>query len=216
MSTATTWLIINATWQTVYMVGIATLIAVALGIPLGTVLFLTGPQQLKANAILHKSLDITVNIVRSFPFIILMIAIMPFTRLITGTSIGTNAAIVPLTIGAIPFVARLIANAFCEVDTGLVEATTAMGASLLQIIRHVFLSESLPNIIQIITMTMITLIGYSAMAGTVGGGGLGDVAVRYGYERFELSIMVITVLILIIIVQLIQVAGNIISRKLSH
>lgn len=216
MSTTMTWLIINASLETLYMVGLSTLIAVLFGLPLGTLLFMTGPNQIKAKPVLHKILDIIINVARSFPFIILMIAILPLTRLITGTSIGTNAAIVPLSIGAIPFVARLVANAYAEIETGLIEASTAMGAKPSQIIRHVFISESMPNLIQIITLTMITLIGYSAMAGTVGGGGLGDVAIRYGYERFEPTIMIVTVAILIIIVQIIQVTGNFISRKLTH
>lgn len=216
MSTATTWLIINASGETLYMVAIATLIAVLVGVPLGTLLFITGPNQLLAKRCLHKCLDILINVLRSFPFIILMIAIMPFTRLVTGTSIGTNAAIVPLTIGAIPFVARLVANAYADINTGLVEMTTALGASTLQIIRRVYFAESLPNLIQAITLTMITLVGYSAMASTVGGGGLGDVAIRYGYERFEPSIMIITVAILVALVQIMQAIGNWLSRRLTH
>ncbi|CSA99621.1 ABC transporter permease [Vibrio cholerae] len=157
-----------------------------------------------------------VNIGRSVPFLVLMVAIIPVTKLIVGTFIGTTAAIVPLTIGAIPFVARLIESALLEVPTGLVEAAQSMGATPLQIIRKVLLPEALPTILNSVTITLVTLVSYSAMAGTVGGGGLGDVAIRYGFHRYDITIMAVTVVMLIVLVQIIQSIGDALVRRVDH
>src|SRR5690606_33834582 len=157
-----------------------------------------------------------VNIGRSVPFLVLMVAIIPVTKLLVGTFIGTTAAIVPLTIGAIPFVARLIESALLEVPTGLVEAAQSMGATPIQIIRKVLLPEALPTIVNSVTITMVTLVSYSAMAGTVGGGGLGDVAIRYGFHRYDVVIMAVTVVMLIVLVQIIQSIGDAIVRRVDH
>lgn len=205
-------LLSQATLETLYMVFLSSALATLFGLPLGVILFLTRPKQMLSNTLAHQCLGWTVNITRSFPFIILLVAIIPFTRLIVGTSIGMNAAIVPLTIGAIPFIARIIENALCEVPAGLIEAAQAMGATPIQITYKVLLPEALANIVNGLTLTIITLVGYSAMAGVVGGGGLGDLAIRYGYQRFDWKIMVATVIVLIIVVQCIQMIGDHIAR----
>lgn len=207
--------LLPALWDTVYMVGISTIFAVLIGFIPAILLVVTDEKGLKPNKYIYKVLDFTINILRSFPFIILMIAIFPFTRFIVGKSIGTTAAIVPLTIGAAPFAARVIESALKEVDPGIVEAAKSFGASNWQIIWKVMIKEALPSIILGITLTVISIIGYSAMAGTIGGGGLGDVAIRFGYQRFKTDIMIYTVLILIGLVQLLQSIGNIIYKKLS-
>lgn len=205
-----------ATWQTLYMVLIAGGIAILLGIPLGIVLLTTRPNGILAHRKLNAVLSIIINITRSIPFIILLVALIPLTRFIVGTSIGTTAAIIPLSIAAIPFVARLTESAVSEISPGLIEAGIAMGASPKQIIYHILLPESLPSLINNITVTLVNLIGYSAMAGAIGGGGLGDLAIRYGYQRFDLQIMLATVIILIILVQLIQWLGDKMSHYFSH
>ena len=179
-------------------------------------LHVTKPGQILARPRLQVLLGTLVNIGRSVPFIILLVAIIPFTRLIVGTSIGTIAAIVPLTVGAIPFVARLIEGALIEVPFGLQEADQAMGAKPLQIIQKVLLPEALPGIINAITITLVTLVNYSAMAGAIGGGGLGDVGIRYGYQRFDPAIMLITVVILVLLVQLIQGLGDRLVKYVDH
>ena len=208
--------LLKATWQTTYMVFVSGALASALGIPLGFILFCTR----KDNILEHKTVNVILsafsNAVRSIPFIILLIAIIPLTRLIVGTSIGTTAAIVPLTIGAIPFVARIVENALEEVPYGLIEMGLSIGATPLQIIRKVLLPEVLPSIINGLTVTVIALVAYSAMAGAVGGGGLGDLAIRYGYQRFELNIMIITIVVLILMVQLIQSVGDRIAQRFNH
>lgn len=204
-----------ATWQTFYMVIASGIIASIIGVPLGICLEVSKKNHILANKSCHRLLDIIVNIGRSIPFIILMIAIIPFTRLVVGTSIGTTAAIVPLSVGAIPFIARLTETALMEVPKSLIEAALAMGATPLQIIIKFLLCETWPSIINGITITLIALVGYSAMAGTIGGGGLGDLAIRYGYQRFQTNIMIITVVILIIMVQLLQIAGDMLSKKLN-
>ncbi|WP_033933363.1 methionine ABC transporter permease, partial [Vibrio cholerae] len=196
-------LLLTATWQTLYMVAIAGAVGFALGIPLGVILHTTKKEGLLENLPLNRALGAVVNIGRSVPFLVLMVAIIPVTKLIVGTFIGTTAAIVPLTIGAIPFVARLIESALLEVPTGLVEAAQSMGATPLQIIRKVLLPEALPTILNSVTITLVTLVSYSAMAGTVGGGGLGDVAIRYGFHRYDITIMAVTVVMLIVLVQII-------------
>lgn len=202
-------------WDTVYMVFLSTLYAVLIAFIPAIALVITDEKGLKPNRLVNRVLDFIINLLRSFPFIILMIAIIPFTRLISGTSIGRDAAIVPLTIGAAPFAARVIESALKEVDKGIIEAAKSIGASTMQIIFRVMLKEALPSIVLGITLTVISVIGYSAMAGTIGAGGLGDIAVRYGYERFETEIMVYTIIILIILVQILQSLGNFAYKKLS-
>lgn len=209
-------LLLTATWQTLYMVTIAGLVGFALGIPLGVILHTTKKDGLLENLPLNRVLGAVVNIGRSVPFLVLMVAIIPVTKLIVGTFIGTTAAIVPLTIGAIPFVARLIESALLEVPTGLVEAAQSMGATPLQIIRKVLLPEALPTILNSVTITLVTLVSYSAMAGTVGGGGLGDVAIRYGFHRYDIVIMAVTVVMLIVLVQIIQSIGDALVRRVDH
>ncbi|GAL07607.1 methionine ABC transporter permease protein [Photobacterium aphoticum] len=169
-----------------------------------------------ANRNVNRILSVITNIGRSIPFIILLVAIIPFTRFVVGSSIGTAAAIVPLTVGAIPFIARLVEGALLEVPSGLVEAAQAMGATPGQIIRKVLLPEALPGIVNAVTITLVTLVSYSAMAGTVGGGGLGDVGIRYGYQRFDGTVMLITVIMLVILVQAIQSLGDYWVKRLDH
>lgn len=209
-------LLLTATWQTLYMVAIAGVVGFALGIPLGVILHTTKKDGLLENLPLNRILGAIVNVGRSVPFLVLMVAIIPVTKLIVGTFIGTTAAIVPLTIGAIPFVARLIESALLEVPTGLVEAAQSMGATPLQIIRKVLLPEALPTILNSVTITLVTLVSYSAMAGTVGGGGLGDVAIRYGFHRYDITIMAVTVVMLIVLVQIIQSIGDALVRRVDH
>lgn len=201
--------------KTIYMVFFSTLFSVILGFILAISLITTSPKGLKPNKVIYKILDTIINIVRGFPFIILMVAIIPFTKLIVGKSIGETAAIVPLTIAAAPFVARIIESALKEVDPGVIEAAKSFGASNTQIIFRVMLKEAVPSIISGLTITIISIIGYSAMAGTVGAGGLGDIAVRYGYQRYETDIMIVTVIILIIIVQVLQSLGDYLYKRLS-
>lgn len=203
-----------ATGQTMYMVILSTLFATLLGLPLGTLLFTS--KKVKSNHLINKTLSIFINLSRSIPFIILLVAIIPFTRLIVGTSIGINAAIVPLTLGAAPFFARLVANVYQSLPPGLIETGYAMGASTNQMILHILLPEARPALINAVTVTAITLVNYSAMAGTVGGGGLGDLAIRYGYQRFNSLVMFATVVILIIIVQALQIIGDKLSQKYTQ
>jgi D-methionine transport system permease protein len=202
-------------WNTLYMVICSTLIAIAVGLPLGVILTLTDRGHLKENLWLHQILGSIINIGRSFPFAILMVALIPLTRWIVGTSLGTTAAIVPLSIAATPFMARLVEASLKEVDKGMIEAAIVMGSTPWQIITKVLIPESLPSLILAITNTLINLIGYSAMAGTMGGGGLGKIAIQYGYQRFNVGLMVVTVIILIILVQLIQVIGHRWARHLN-
>jgi len=206
--------LLSASGQTLYMVFLSCLLAVLFGLPLGTVLFVS--KSIKPNPLLNKILASSVNAARSIPFIILLVAIIPFTRLVVGTSIGVNAAIVPLTLGAIPFFARLVDNLYQELNAGIIEAGLAMGASNWQMICKILIPESLPGIINAITVTAVTLVNYSAMAGTVGGGGLGDLAIRYGYQRFDATVMVITIVLLIVMVQLIQSLGDKLVRITTH
>lgn len=209
-------LIWGATWETLYMVGIAGFIGFAVGIPMGVILHVTKKGGLLANSFINLVLGAIVNIGRSVPFLVLMVAIIPFTTFLIGKFIGTTAAIVPLTVGGIPFIARLVESALVEVPSGLIEAAQSMGARPLQIIMKVLLPEALPSIVNTITITLVTLVGYSAMAGTVGGGGLGDVAMRYGYQRYQPDIMFITVVLLVVIVQVIQMVGDKIARRVDH
>lgn len=203
-----------ATGETLYMVVTSTVFAVLLGLPLGTLLY--SSTHIKPMPKLYKLLSLFINITRSIPFIILLVAIIPFTRLIVGTSIGINAAIVPLTIGAMPFFARLVDNVYQSLPAGLIETGYSMGASSKQIIFHILLPEARPALIHAITVTAITLVNYSAMAGTVGAGGLGTLAINYGYQRFDAGIMLSTVIILIIMVQLTQMAGDYLAKHFLH
>lgn len=208
-------ILIKAFAESIYMVSFSTLFSLILGFIVAILLILTAPDGLKPNKTIYSVLDAVINILRSFPFIILIVSIAPLTKLIVGKSIGQTAAIVPLTIAAAPFVARVIESALKEVDKGVVEAAKSFGASNTQIIFRVMLKEAVPSIISGLTLTVISIIGYSAMAGTVGAGGLGDLAVRYGYQRYQTDIMIVTVIILIIIVQVLQSLGNYFYKKLS-
>ncbi|MFC7367109.1 MULTISPECIES: methionine ABC transporter permease [Vreelandella] len=213
MSSAMFNLILQATLDTLYMVSISGVIATLVGLPLGVMLYVTRPRQVLAMPVLNQVLGIITNIGRSIPFIILMVAIIPFTRMLVGTSIGINAASVPLTIAAIPFVARLIEGALNEISPGLIESAQSMGATPWQIITKVLIPEARGGIITGLTITLVTLVSYSAMAGAVGGGGLGDLGIRYGYNRFNPTIMLITVVILVVMVQGFQSLGDYLVRK---
>jgi D-methionine transport system permease protein len=209
-------LLLKGLWETLYMVSMSSLISFVAGLPLGVLLLVTSEGNILTNKPLYSALSFVVNIGRSVPFIILMISIIPMTRWIIGTSIGTNAAIVPLSVSAIPFVGRVVETSLREIDQGIVEAAQSMGASPLEIIYKVLLPEGLPGIIAGLTLTIISLIGYSAMAGTIGGGGLGDIAVRYGYQRFMPDVMLGTVIVLVLMVQIVQVAGDKICNITRH
>lgn len=201
-------------WNTLYMVFVSAFFALLVGIPIGVILTITHKGHIKEHAKIYKTLETLVNIGRSFPFAILMVALIPVTRWIVGTSLGTSASIVPLSIAAAPFVARLIETSLKEIDHHTLEAVIVMGSTPWQIITKVLLKEALPSIISTSTLTIINLIGYSAMAGLVGGGGLGSVAIQYGYNRFNTFIMVITILLLIALVQCVQWAGETIARSI--
>lgn len=216
MSSQLIALLFDGLVETLVMVGISGGIGAAFGIPLGVILILTDRGGILQNLAVNRALGLIVNAARSTPFIILMVAVIPFTRLVVGTSIGTAAAIVPLTIAAIPFIARLVETALREVPAGLIEAAEAMGATPLQIVVKVLLPEALPGIAAGLTITLVSLIGYSAMAGAVGGGGLGDIGIRYGYQRFLPEVMFAVVLVLIVFVQGVQSAGDRLVRRLSH
>ena len=208
-------LLVNATLDTLYMVAVAGAIGTALGLPLGVWLATSGRGELLAAPLFNRIGGVLVNATRSTPFIILVVAIIPFTRLVAGTSIGTSAAIVPLTVAAVPFIARIVETAIREVDRGLVEAAEAMGATPYQIIAKVLVPEALPGILLGLTLAIVSLIGYSAMVGAVGGGGLGDLGIRYGYQRFMPEVMAIVVLLLIVLVQGIQSLGEQLARRVN-
>ena len=197
-----------ASLDTLSMLGGSMLFTVLLGLPLGVLLFLTGPRQLFEQKALYGLLSLLVNVLRSVPFVILLILMIPLTVLITGTSLGVAGAIPPLVVGATPFFARLVETALREVDRGIIEATQAMGASTLQIIFRALLPEALPGLIAATTVTAITLVSYTAMSGLIGGGGLGDLAVRYGYQRYQPDVMAVTVILLLILVQVLQMVGD--------
>lgn len=205
----------TSTLQTLEMVLFSTIFSLILGLPLGILLCVTDPQGgIMPKPVLNQILTRIVNVLRSFPFIILMILLFPLSRIIVGTSIGTKATIVPLSIAAAPFVARVIETALKEVDPGVVQAARAMGSTNFQIITKVLLPESMPSLVAGITLTIINLIGYSAMAGAIGGGGLGDLAIRYGYQRFRTDIMVVSVVVILVLVEVIQIIGTKISARL--
>ncbi|QDQ86390.1 ABC transporter permease [Alcaligenaceae bacterium SJ-26] len=202
--------------ETLLMVSVAGLAAVLVGVPLGVALTVTDARGMLPRPVFNRVLGVIVNATRSVPFVILLVAIIPLTRLVAGTSIGTRAAIVPLALAAIPFMARVAENAMREVDRGLITAARAMGGTPMQIIVKVLLPEALPSVIAATTVTLVSLIGYSAMAGAIGGGGLGDLAIRYGYQRFMPDVMLIVVLVLIVLVQAVQSLGDWLVRRLSH
>ncbi|MGF6173614.1 methionine ABC transporter permease [Ensifer sp. 4252] len=206
----------GATLDTLYMVAAAGLIGSLIGLPIGIFLATSGKGELFPAPTINRIVGLIVNAARSTPFIILVVAIIPFTRLLTGTSIGTKAAIVPLTIATIPFVARLVEAAIREIDKGLIEAARAMGATPMQIVFKVLLAEARPALTMALTMTAVSLIGYSAMVGAVGGGGLGDLGIRYGYQRFMPDVMLVVVIVLIVLVQLVQSAGDGLARHFDR
>lgn len=209
-------LILPATGETLYMVFASTVLAYLIGLPLGIILVVSSPDHILPNPWVERTLGTVINILRSAPFIILLVALIPFTRSIIGTSVGTTAAIVPLVISAAPFVARVVETSLKEVPYGVIEAALSMGASPKQIIQKVLLPEAKASLILGVAITTISVIGYTAMAGTVGGGGLGDLAIQYGYNRFRTDVMIVTVIILVVIVQIIQSLGTTLARKLTH
>lgn len=208
---------VNMIWwgllQTLYMTLVSTLIAYVLGIPMGVILVVCDKEGIKPIPVLHKVLDVIVNITRSVPFLILLIAVIPLTRLITGSTIGSNATVVPLVIAAAPFIARMVESSLREVDQGIIEASLSMGASPMQVIMKVLLPEAKPSLIVGAAIATTTILGYSAMAGIVGGGGLGDIAIRYGYYRYENTVMIVTVVLLVAVVQVFQEIGMKLANK---
>ena len=208
--------LLEATGETVYMVGVAALVTVLLGVPLGVLLTVTAPGGLAPRPLLDRALGLVVNLGRALPFIILLVLVAPVTRGIVGTTIGSTAAIVPLTIGAVPFLARLVETSLREVAPGKVEAAMAMGARRRDVVRTVLLPEARPSLVAGVTVTVVALISYSAMAGAVGGGGLGDFAIRFGYQQFRTDITLLTVVLLLVLVQALQWAGDRWARQLAH
>ncbi|MFP1719214.1 methionine ABC transporter permease [Gardnerella vaginalis] len=209
-------LLIEGVQDTLVMTSVATLLAYAIGLPIGVLLIISSKKGICPNATLSAVIGWIVNIVRSVPFIILLVALIPFTRLLVGTSLGVPGAIVPLVITAAPFVARIVEQSLAEVDGSLIEAAQSFGASKLQIVCKVLLWEALPSLIRGAALTFITLFGFSAMAGTVGAGGLGDIAIRYGYQRYQYDVMTVAVVLCIILVQIVQSLGDFISRTINH
>lgn len=208
--------LLKATWETLAMTGVSGLITLLIGVPLGVLLQATSPGGFSPNATAHRVLGAIVNVGRSMPFLILMIAIIPFTRFVVGTTVGWQAAVVPLTIGAIPFYARLVETSLREVSSGKVEAALMMGATRGELTRKVLLPEALPGIVAGMTTTLIALVGYTAMAGAIGAGGLGAVAMTYGYNRFESDVMIACVVVLVLLVQIVQMLGDALARRLDH
>ncbi|MCJ7932579.1 MAG: methionine ABC transporter permease MetI [Chryseobacterium sp.] len=209
-------LLAKGAWETVYMTFVSGFFGFVLGLPVGILLFLTRKGQLLENTAYHRALSILVNVFRAIPFIILIVWMIPFTRILAGTSIGVNAALVPLSVGAAPFIARLVENSLIEVPYGLIETARALGASPFQIIRKVLLPEALPSLINNATITLITLVGYSAMGGAVGAGGLGQVGYQYGYIGYDIVIMNTVLILLVLLVFIIQFAGDRLSKKFDH
>lgn len=209
-------LLFTSTLETLYMVSVAAVLCAAGGLVLGILLVVSAPGRVLSAPAIHKTLTILTNFGRSIPFIIVVVAIVPFTRLIVGTSIGTNAAIVPLVIGAIPYVARLVESALIEVDPGVIEAVVTMGATPWQLITRAYLPEAIPALFRALTIMTITLVSYSAMAGAIGGGGLGDLAIRYGYQRFRPDVTLATVIVLVVIVQSFQFAGDSLAKRFDR
>ena len=213
---ATVAMLMEGVVDTLYMTIVSTFFSYVFGIVMAVVLVICRKDGIRPNPVVYSVLDVVVNLTRSFPFLILMIAVIPFTRYIVGTTIGNNATVVPLVIAAAPFVARLIESSLLEVDNGVVEAAQSMGASRLQIVWKVYLPEAVPSLILGASISIITILGYTAIAGAVGAGGLGDLAIRYGYQRFNNEVMFGTVLILVAMVQGVQMAGDRLVRRLAH
>ncbi|WP_413498077.1 methionine ABC transporter permease [Buttiauxella gaviniae] len=209
-------LLLDGSLDTLYMVSLAALLTVLIGLPLGVLLFLTRRDGVLPAPLFNQVIGSVVNVGRSLPFIVLLIALIPFTRIIIGTTLGSTAAVVPITIGAFPFFARVVENALDEVDKGRIEAILSMGGNVWHIISKVLLPEALPALLAGVTLTIVMLIGFSSMAGVIGGGGLGDLAIRYGYQRFNDQVMVGTVVILVAMVQLVQSIGDRLVRRLAH
>lgn len=216
MSESMMWLIIKGTGETLIMTFLSGFFGFVIGLPAGVLLFMTRQGQVLENRSLNNSVSVIVNIFRSIPFIILIVWMIPFTRMLVGTSIGVQAALVPLSIGAAPFIARMVENNLLEVPYGLIEAARAMGATPLQIVRKVLLPEALPSIINSASITLITLVGYSAMGGAVGAGGLGQIGYQYGYVGYDVVVMNTVLILLVILVFLIQFLGDVISKKVDH
>ena len=213
---ATITMLLEGTRDTLYMTLVSTFFGYVLGLPLGILLAVTDKEGIHPNSAVYKVLDVIVNITRSIPFLILMILIMPFTRILVGKTYGTTATIVPLALAAAPFIARMVESSLLEVDHGVIEAAQSMGANLWTIIWKVLLAEARTSLIVGATIALGTILGYSAMAGTIGGGGLGDIAMRYGYYRYQADIMIIAVVLLVLLVQILQVIGTILSKKLDR
>ncbi|MDM8173347.1 MULTISPECIES: methionine ABC transporter permease MetI [Olivibacter] len=216
MSDAMLLMLLKGTWETIVMTFVSGFFGFCLGLPTGVLLFMTREEQMLANRKLNRVIAVVVNVFRSIPFIILIVWMIPFTRLVVGTSIGVGAALVPLSIGAAPFIARMIENCLLEVPHGLVEAARAMGAKPIQVVRKVLLPEALPAIINSASITLITLVGYSAMGGAVGAGGLGHIGYQYGYVGYDAVVMNVVLLLLVALVFLIQFLGDFISKKVDH
>ncbi len=208
--------LLRGVWETLAMTFVSGFFGFVLGLPVGVLLYVTRPGQIVANAKLYRTLSALVNISRSIPFIILLVWMIPFTRVIVGTSIGLQAAIVPLTVGAAPFIARMVENALLEIPTGLIEASRAMGATPLQIVRKVLLPEALPGLVNAATITLITLVGYSAMGGAVGASGLGQIGYQYGYIGYNATVMNTVLVLLVVLVYLIQFSGDRVVRAVTH
>jgi D-methionine transport system permease protein len=202
--------------ETLYMVAFAAGFTFVIGLALGVVLYLTGPGGLLANRLVHGALGIVVNVGRSLPFIILLISVMPLTRLVVGTSLGSTAAIVPLTLGSAPFFGRVVETALREVDPGRIEAVLSMGATTSDVVIKVLLPEALPGLLAGATLTLVMFVDYSAMAGAIGAGGLGNFAIVYGYQRFNTNLMIVTVVVLVVLVQALQSGGNWVVRRVAH
>ncbi|OON39858.1 DL-methionine transporter permease subunit [Izhakiella australiensis] len=216
MSEGMIWILVRGLGETLTMTFVSGFLGFVIGLPFGVLLYVTRRGQIMENAKLNRITSIIVNIFRSIPFIILLVWMIPFTRLVVGTSIGLQAVIVPLTVGAAPFIARMVENTLLELPTGLIEASRAMGATPLQIIRKVLLPEALPGLINAATITLITLVGYSAMGGAVGAGGLGQIGIQYGYNTYNPPVMNTVLILLIILVWLIQFCGDRIVRAVTH
>ncbi len=208
-------LLAEGTWDTIVMTTLSTLFAYVIGIPLGVAVSITAPDGMRPHRVVNTVLGWIINIGRSIPFVILLVAIIPFTRFVVGTSLGVPGAIVPLVVAAAPFVGRMVEQSLAEVDGGLVEAAHSFGASTWQIVTKVLLRESLPSLVRGASITFVTLFGYAAIAGTVGAGGLGDIAIRYGYQRFQGDVMVVSVVLCIVLVQVVQTLGDVIARKVD-
>ena len=208
-------LLAEGTWDTLVMTTLSTLFAYVIGIPLGVAVSITAPDGMRPHRIVNMVLGWIINIGRSIPFVILLVAIIPFTRFVVGTSLGVPGAIVPLTVAAAPFVGRMVEQSLAEVDGGLVEAAHSFGASTWQVVTKVLLRESLPSLVRGASITFVTLFGYAAIAGTVGAGGLGDIAIRYGYQRFQGDVMIASVVLCIVLVQVVQTFGDFLARKVD-